>query len=233
MPGLFPNPSASADSFKVGDQVRWFITERAISPYVGVVTEVCPAINKLWVDFPIGGSQQKDPTELIIVTPYMGESPVKEETGYSSYDKEVSKENYGTFREQTKKMASRMAAIEFGKEYEKLRVASMASRIASSFADNVVTKLAEDTVNCIEKKMSDVQAYQHLYASYQKICSDDFLRKAIGSIYKSKNAFSMLDVSRYDNFEAYLAALKDWLGVEKLSDARIEEERKRYENNKK
>jgi len=87
-------------------------------------------------------------------------------------------------------MASRMAAIELGKDIEKLRISHMASKIARSFADEVVTKLASDTIGCIENGMNDIQAYQHLYASYSKICSDDFLRKAISRIYESKSASS-------------------------------------------
>jgi hypothetical protein len=233
MAGLFPNPSASADSYKVGDQVRWFVNERSISPYVGIVTEICPAINKVYVEFPIGGNQQKDPTELILVTPYTGKSPVIKETGYDSYDKNLSKENYGTFREQTKKMASRMAAIEFGKEFERMRLAGMASRIASNFAETVVTKLAKDTIYCIEKNMNDVQAYQSLYASYSNICSDDFIRKSISKIYESKNANTMLDMGRYDNFESYLEGLKTWLNVSELSQDRVDEERDRYNEFKK
>jgi len=184
MAGLYPNPSGGADTYKVGDQVKWFTSEKSISPYVGVVTEVCPGINKVWVDFPIGGNQQKDPTELILITPFTGTTPVDEETGYSSYDKAVSNENYGTLRDEVKKMAKDMAA----KEASEKRISKMASSVANTFADSVVSKVAGDVISCISKGMSDIQAYQNLYPKYENICSDGFMRSAISKIYKAKSS---------------------------------------------
>lgn len=180
MPGLYPHPSGSAENYKVGDQVKWFTSEKSISPYVGVVTQVCPGINKVWVDFPIGGNQQKDPTELILITPFVGTSPVEEDSGYSSYDKAISEENYGTLQEKVKKMAKSLIAKD---ESEDLR-SKMASRVASSFADTIVNRIAGDVVSCMGKGLTDIQAYQSLYPTYEKTCSDGFLRSAISKIYK-------------------------------------------------
>lgn len=182
MSGLYPNPSGSAENYKVGDQVKWFTSEKSISPYVGVVTQICPGINKVWVDFPLGGNQQKDPTELILVTPFMGTSPVVEDTGYSSYDKTISEEDYGTLRDQVKKLAKNMVSKEASEE----RISKMASKVASSFADKVVTKLASDVVDCINKGLSDIQTYQEIYAKYEQTCSDGFMRSAISKIYNAK-----------------------------------------------
>jgi len=180
MAGLYPNPSGSAESYKVGDQVKWFTSEKSISPYVGVVTEVCPAINKVYVDFPIGGNQQKDPTELILITPFMGTSPVTEDTGYENYDSIISEKNYGTLRDQVKKMAKGIVSKEASEE----RISKMASKVAGSFAHDVVDKLACDVVSCLNKGLTDIQAYQSLYPSYSKTCSDGFMRSAISKIYK-------------------------------------------------
>lgn len=185
MPGIFPHPSGSAENYKVGDQVKWFTSEKSISPYVGVVTQVCPGINKVWVDFPIGGNQQKDPTELILITPFVGTTPVNEDTGYSSYDKMVSEENYGTLRDVVKKMAKTMVSKETTKTASEERISKMASKVAGCFADTVVTKLASDVVSCIHKGMTDIQAYQGLYPKYASICSDVLMRSAISKIYKS------------------------------------------------
>jgi hypothetical protein len=181
MPGLYPHPSGSAENYKIGDQVKWFTSEKSISPYVGVVTQVCPAINKVWVDFPVGGNQQKDPTELILITPFVGTSPVNEDTGYDSYDKTISKENYGTLQDNVKKMAKDMTSKE---AYER-RMSGMASKVAGTFADTVVTKLANDIVACVNKGLKDIQAYQSLYPQYVNICSDGFMRSAVSKIYKS------------------------------------------------
>jgi len=181
---LYANPPPDGVRYKVGDQVKWFTSEKSISPYVGVVTEVCPGINKVWVDFPIGGNQQKDPTELILVTPFAGTTPVAEESGYSSYDKAVSNENYGTLRDQVKKMAKDMVT----KEASEKRISKMASSVANTFADSVVSKLAGDVVSCINNGMTDIQAYQNLYPKYENTCSDGFMRSAISKIYKAKSA---------------------------------------------
>jgi hypothetical protein len=184
MSGLYPHPSGSAENYKVGDQVKWFTSEKSISPYVGVVTQICPGINKVWVDFPIGGNQQKDPTELILITPFVGTSPVVEDTGYDSYDKTISEKNYGTLRDQVKKMAKDIVS----KEASENRVSKMASKVAGSFADTVVTKLAGDVVSCLGKGLTDIQAYQSLYPTYEKTCSDGFMRSAISKIYKAKSS---------------------------------------------
>lgn len=229
MPGLFPHSSGSAENYKIGDQVKWFINERAISPYVGVVTQVCPGINKVWVDFPIGGNQQKDPTELILITPFVGTSPVEEDTGYNSYDKTVSEENYGTLQDKVKKMAKDMVS----RESSENRISKMASKVASGFADNVVTKLAADVISCIGNGLSDIQTYQKLYPSYENTCSDGFMRSAISKIYNVRNASTMMDMSRYKTFDEYLEGLKTWLGVENLSADRVQEEKRRFENFKK
>lgn len=190
MPGIYPNPSAAAENFKVGDQVRWFANENSISPYVGTVTEICPSINKVQVEFPIGGSQQKDPTELIIVTPQFGKSTVKEDTAYDSIAKTYSQKNYGTLRDETKKMAARMVVKEMNKKTAVEYLSKMASKVAAKFADEVVTKLAVDVIDCVNRGMSDIRTYQNLYPRYEKICSDSFLRSAVKKIYDIKAAES-------------------------------------------
>jgi hypothetical protein len=231
MSGLYPNPSGGAETYKVGDQVKWFTSEKSISPYVGEVTEVCPGINKVWVDFPIGGNQQKDPSELILITPFVGTTPVAEESGYDSYDKTVSNENYGTVQDKVKKMAKSMAS----KEAYELKVSKMASKVAGNFAEKVVTKLAADVVSCLNKGMTDIQAYQNLYPQYENTCSDGFMRSAISKIYKTKEAMqgTIADIGKYDNFDDYLKNLKTWLGVDKLSEDRIKEEKRRFDEFKK
>lgn len=183
MPGIYPHPSGSAENYKIGDQVKWFTSEKSISPYVGVVTQICPSINKVWVDFPIGGNQQKDPTELILITPYMGISPVAEDTGYSSIDKTISEDTYGTLQDKVKKMAKQMVNTETVQD----KRSKMASKVAVSFAETVVDKLAGGVVSCINKGLSDIQAYQSLFPQYENTCSDGFMRSAISKIYKASS----------------------------------------------
>jgi len=185
MPGIYPNPSAAAESFKVGDQVKWFIPGKEASAEVGVVTQVCPGINKVWVEFQNGGNQQRDPSELLMVTPFTGQSPVTEDTGYSSYSKSISDKSYGTPGDAVLKLAHKLVSKEIP---ENVKLAGMATKVASSFASTVVDKLANDVVACVEKGMTDIQAYQSLYPQYENMCSDGFMRTAISKIYAVKKA---------------------------------------------
>lgn len=185
MAGIYPHPSASATDYNVGDQVKWYVNEREISPYVGKVTEICPSVNKVWVEFPVGGNQQKDPAELILVTPFTGRSPVKKDTGYSSVEKEKSNEDYGTLREEARKLAHDIVQERMKRSSKNEEIKKMASEISYNFAEKVVDKLASDVISCVDKNMTDIQAYQHLYPKYENICSDGFMRTAIDKIYES------------------------------------------------
>lgn len=176
MAGIFPHPSADAQVFRPGDPVKYFINENEISPYTGRVSEICPAINKVWVEFPVGGNQQFDPMDLILVPPTAGLPTVKKETGYSNYDKELSKENYGTMEQKLREKAAHIA--------RKASFEKMASGLAKKFARDIVEKLAEDILSCYSKNLSDIQAYQEVYPKYEKTCSDGFIRFAIEKIYE-------------------------------------------------
>lgn len=175
MAGIFPHPSADARVFKPGDPVKWFVNENEISPYVGRVTEICPGINKVWVEFPVGGNQQMDPMDLILVPPTQGLPTVVQESGYSNYDKQKSKNTYGTMEQNLAEQAKRLAKKAYSKK--------MASRVADKFACGIVEKLSSDVMSCINRGLSDVQAYQEVYPKYEKICSDGFMRLAIEKIY--------------------------------------------------
>lgn len=189
MSGLFPNPSADPEVFGVGDRVKWFVNENEISPYVGVVTEICPSINKLWVEFPIGGKQQKDPTELILVTKFMGEPTVKDESGYSSYDTQISKKEYGSLKDKkVSELAKKVLKDKREKDAAGQSKVGLASKIAKDFATEVVEKVAADVAACIKNGYSDVKTYQELYPKYESICSDHFMRNAIEKIYDIKKA---------------------------------------------
>ena len=187
MPGLFPNPSAAPEAFKPGDQVKWYVNEREISPYVGKVTEIVPAIHKVWVEWPVGGNRQHSPEELIKVPSFVGIAPIQEESGYSNYDKAKSQEDYGTMSSKTMpsviKLAKKIAAEEEGLTVEEAAIKKLASDVATKFASNVVDKIAEDVTSCLKKDMTDIQTYQAIYPQYKNACSDTFLRSAIEKIY--------------------------------------------------
>jgi hypothetical protein len=141
------------------------------------------------VEFQNGGNQQRDPSELLLVTPFMGQAPVTKDTGYSSYSKSISDKAYVTLKDdKALKLAKKMVSKETCEATEKVKTASMASKVASNFASDVVDKLASDVVSCVEKGMTDAQAYQSLYPRYENICSDGFMRTAIQKIYEVKKA---------------------------------------------
>jgi len=184
----FPHPSAEASSFKVGDAVRWTVLSGK-SPYVGSVTHIHPGINKVDVEFPVGGNQRLSPEELVLVPKEEGKSTVTKDTSYSSYDKAKSEAAYGKFGDKDKKMAAKVAAMSAGVTEEVYKTSKMASGIAEKFAGDVVEKLATDTLACVKDGMTDIQAYQKLYPAYAHVCSDGFMRAAIGRVYKEAFQF--------------------------------------------
>jgi hypothetical protein len=179
MPGLFPNPSAAPEAFKPGDQVRWYVGDAHISPYVGVVIHVHPGIQKVDVDFPVGGVQRMAPEDLILITRFVGETTVAPDGGdYSGYDKSRSDESYGTFRQNLREMARNVASKKASIDGK-----SMASVIAERFAADVVDGLADDLCACSSKGLTDIEAYQSVYPKYASKCSDAFLRGAVRRVY--------------------------------------------------
>lgn len=181
MPGLFPNPSAAPEAFRPGDQVRWYVGDAHISPYVGVVVHIHPGIQKVDVDFPVGGVQRMSPEDLILVTRFTGETTSAPDGGdYSSYDKSVSDKDYGTLSQNLREMARSVASKKASEGKP------MAKVIAERFAAEVVSSLAEDILECADKGMVDIEAYYRVYPKYASKCSDAFLRGAVRRVYAAK-----------------------------------------------
>jgi len=186
MPGIFPH-SVGACDYKVGQQVKWYVNELEKSPYIGVITGIAPASNKVYVEWPVGGNQQMDPTELLLVTPESdGVSPIKRETGYSSYEKEKSKDQFGDISPKVLRLAEKLAASTQSIDIEKYRVRKMASTVSTKFANEFVGSVSKDILTCKNEGMSDVEAYQTVSASYGDTCSDIFLRDAVENIYQGE-----------------------------------------------
>jgi hypothetical protein len=85
---------AAAEDFCPGECVRKFISERAVTPFVGVVKQVVPATQKVWVQWPIA-TEQESPETLIKVNPVFGLPTVVDDHGYDSYEKHVSDRLFG------------------------------------------------------------------------------------------------------------------------------------------
>ena len=164
MPALYPmmvDPTA----FKPGDCVRKWITEWNVTPFVGVVTHIATAANKVWVQWPIEHSSES-PETLVKVNPQIFGLPTAlKDRGYSSYEKGVSERLYGQIPK---------AATELSKK---------ALRIAHTFATEVVGKLVNDIVARYEEGLSDVQAYNRVYPKYANICSDYIIQSSVRRVY--------------------------------------------------
>ena len=162
--GLFPITAIPQD-FSVGDPVRKWVSERSVTPYVGVVTNLLPSIYKVDVQWP-RGNVREDPEELIKVHPIFGLPTVKTDSGYSSYDKSVSEKLYGQI---PKRMGSSKR---------------MSLRIAHTFANKVIGNLIDNICEHQVQGLSDIQAYDRIYRKYSSICSDHVMRTSIEKIYK-------------------------------------------------
>ena len=107
MPALYPM-MADAKNFCIGDCVRKFVSERAVTPYIGVVTQVVPSTQKVWVEWPTENSQES-PELLIKVNPNIDGMPtVCQDSGYSSWEKTLSEQMQGHL---PKRIASEPMAI--------------------------------------------------------------------------------------------------------------------------
>jgi len=190
MPALFPMGVAPED-FSVGDTVKWFIDQNAVSPYLGKVTHIVPATNKVWVVWPVGGSTQHNPEELIIIPPEQGVSPINTDAGYSSFEKSKSEKFFGTLNPKViKKLASNIVATKDENLSDALAsdqlgdsANKLASKVASSYIDKFVGKIQEDVKLCKNASLNDLQAYNKVYGRYSKVASDTFIKDQVFAVY--------------------------------------------------
>jgi len=164
MPALYPM-MADAENFCVGDCVRKFVGEKAVTPYIGIVTQIIPSTQKIWVEWPTEHSQES-PELLYKVNPAISGMPtVRQDSGYSSWEKNLSERMHGHI---SKRCASERMAI----------------RIANTFATEVIGKLIEDIGKYKDSNFTDIQTYNRLYNKYSSICSDYIIKTSIQKIYQ-------------------------------------------------
>lgn len=181
MPALYPN-SVAPEDFSIGQVVKKFVGGQ-VSPYTGIVTQITPTTYKVWVNWAVGGVSQEDPETLIVVPPFQEQSPVKNDSGYNSYEKSLSERYFGTVQPKILMAAKRLAGITKVAEEETKNLGVMATRIASTFATEVVDTLVKEIKACKDKNLTDIQAYQEVYANFSDKCSDGFLRTAVHKCY--------------------------------------------------
>jgi len=177
MPALFPSMVAP-EVFQVGDCVRKFVSEQSVTPFIGVVAQVCPTTYKVWVQWPTENTQE-DPETLIKVNPLVSGMPTSIiDRGYGSYEKGLSERKRGQIPRR----------ITPSRDLPPMRVTATEKaviRIAHTFATEVVGKLVDDICKCYKNKLSDVQAYNRIFQKYGTICSDHIIKASIGKVYSA------------------------------------------------
>jgi len=167
MPALYPMMSAATD-FRPGDVVRKFVTEWNMTPYVGTVSHIVPATQKVWVQWPTENASES-PETLIRVNPMVAGLPTAmTDMGYSSYEKTRSEKLFG----RAPLRPRRVTASE-----------KMAIRVAYDFSVNVIGKLVDDICDLKSAGLSDVQTYNRVWDKYGHICPDHQIKMSIERVY--------------------------------------------------
>jgi hypothetical protein len=175
----------SADSFRPGDCVRKFVSEWNLTPFVGVVTHIANAAAKVWVQWPIEHASES-PETLIRVNPDIYGMPTAfVDRGYSSWEKTLSEQNYGKALPHRITPSRDLPPCANSRIMPRVFTGSekMAIRIAHTFASDVVGRLVEDIGDCKDHNLTDVQAYNRIFAKYGSICSDYIIRSSIEKIF--------------------------------------------------
>ena len=177
MPALFPS-MVGPESFRPGDCVRKFVTEWNVTPFLGVVTHIVPAISKVWVQWPIG-TESESPEDLIKVNPQILGMPTSFiDRGYNSYEKTLSEKAYGSIPKRV------IPSRDCVKPIVVTARDKMAIRIAHTFATKTVGTLIDDIEGCMKNGMSDLQTYNKIFERYGSVCSDYIIRSSIDKMYR-------------------------------------------------
>ena len=168
MPALYPMMSAAED-YKPGDCVRKFITDRNCTPFVGVVCQVVPATQKVWVQWPTEKASES-PETLVKVNPALGMPTALTDTGYSSYETERSKKQFGPSPLKPRPETA----------YERMGI-----RVAHTYATVTVGNLVDEIATCASEGLTDVQAYDRVWRKYGSTCSDHVVRMSVDRVYQN------------------------------------------------
>lgn len=179
MPALYPMMSA-VESFRPDDCVRKFISEQAVTPYIGVVTHIVPATCKVHVQWPYGNDAES-PETLVVVNPdIVGFPSALTDASYSSYEKTRSEKQFGKSSLAPRSMKSRSRPFMFRMATENEK---MAIRIAHTFSTNVLGKLTDEICACQAEGLNDLQAYDRAFKKFGSICPDHLIRYSTCKIY--------------------------------------------------
>lgn len=188
MPALYPS-SVAPEDFKIGDSVKRYVNELSISPYVGKVVTISPKTYKVWVCWPIGGTEQHGPEELILVPKEQGLSLVNHDNGYDSYDKQLSAKSFGVLTPAgrmrlAKVVARKFAAIDpeaHGRDMEMVDAIHRGDQntIHMILSDNTYTPGKDVLVAALKDKKLD--AFYKLLEKPDVSADDEVLVAAVGT----------------------------------------------------
>lgn len=183
MPALYPSTIAPED-YRIGDSVKRFINENAITPFAGKVVAIVPKTYKVWVSWPISGTEQHSPDELIIVPrEYEGTSLVNHDGGYDSYEKQQSAKSFGVLTPAGRMRLARTIAHKFANEgYAKDKVFIQALKDKDTA---VINDMLQDSAYTPSKDALDAaiefnpSAFSDILSDKKVMADDDTLQEAV------------------------------------------------------
>lgn len=184
MPALYP-VSVAAEDYKVGDNVKWFTSSTDISPYVGRVVAISPKIQKVWVTWPIGETQQMAPEELILVPATMGMSVVPGDNGYDSVDKQMSAKYFGTVPPVKREEIAIKVANDFSSFVSKVNKKSLEKKASEEF-----TRKASDTISTHVGRMKSAgmqskEAFAAVFDAFGSSVPVEALQSIVSGVYQA------------------------------------------------
>jgi hypothetical protein len=182
MPALYPI-SVAAEDYKVGDNVKWFSSSTDISPYVGRVVAISPKIQKVWVTWPIGETQQMAPEELILIPPTMGISVVPGDNGYDSIDKQVSAKYFGTAAPVKRDAIAIKVASQFSSFVGMVGRVAKEDRASTSFVKTASDRIASEVLSYKKAGKTSMQAYSSMFDIYGASIPDEAIRSVVSGVY--------------------------------------------------
>lgn len=168
MAPLFP-ASIAAEDFRIGQLVRWVISDRQISPYVGKICAIYPAIQKLDVIFPIGGKQQRAPEELLPITPFS-------DMGYVVGPESMESNNYSGFNEEEPPYSQTKG------------VSGQSLKVAKLYFTNKIAPLFEEIVNYYHFGLDKSDTLERIYKKHASKFGEGSIKDAVNYIYSMKIA---------------------------------------------
>ena len=167
MPAMNPH-GVRPEDFKIGDQVRWFVSDRALSPDIGRIYAINPKTVKVMVTWPVGGNCTHSPEELVLVPPEQGISPITQPApGYMTWEVAKSEKVFGKLTPATPGPA---------------QIKKSASTMVSALMLEDAMKFASA---CKDAGMNEVLVHDRVATVYSGIISSAAIKTAAESVFRN------------------------------------------------